>query len=106
MRKTPVILAIAAAFALAGPVAADSAAPQDAKTTTQMDSKANKAEIPAGPTVDIVTSEGPIKIRLYDDTPAHRDNFLKLASEGFYDGVLFHRVIKDFMVQTGDPESK
>lgn len=56
--------------------------------------------------VEIETTEGPIKVLLYGDTPAHKANFLKLAEEGFYDGVLFHRVIKDFMVQTGDPKSK
>lgn len=56
--------------------------------------------------VEIVTTEGPIKVKLYGDTPRHSDNFLKLAEEGYYNGVLFHRVIKDFMVQTGDPESK
>ena len=56
--------------------------------------------------VEIVTTEGPVRLRLYGDTPAHRDNFIRLAEEGFYDGVLFHRVIKDFMVQTGDPDSK
>lgn len=56
--------------------------------------------------VEIETTEGPVKVLLYGDTPAHQANFLKLAKEGFYDGVLFHRVIKDFMVQTGDPESK
>ena len=49
---------------------------------------------------------GDITVRLYDETPLHRDNFLKLASEGFFDGTLFHRVIKDFMIQGGDPESK
>jgi len=54
----------------------------------------------------IKTSLGNIKIRLYDETPQHRDNFLKLAEEGFYNDLLFHRVIKDFMVQGGDPESK
>lgn len=59
-----------------------------------------------GPVVEIKTSLGNIKVRLYDDTPAHRDNFLKLANEGAYDGVIFHRVIKDFMVQTGDMNSK
>ncbi len=64
-----------------------------------------EGEIPSGPVVDIKTSLGDIKVKLYDDTPIHRDNFLKLAKEGFYNGVLFHRVIKDFMVQTGDPES-
>lgn len=56
--------------------------------------------------VDLETTMGPIKIKLYDDTPQHRDNFVKLVKEGFYDGVLFHRVINDFMVQTGDPDSK
>lgn len=59
-----------------------------------------------GPVADILTSAGEVKIRLYDDTPIHRDNFIKLAKEGAYDGVLFHRVIKDFMVQTGDTNSK
>lgn len=56
--------------------------------------------------VDIKTTAGDIKIRLFGDTPRHRDNFLKLVNEGFYNGVLFHRVIKDFMIQTGDPKSK
>lgn len=56
--------------------------------------------------VNITTSVGDIKIRLFGDTPKHRDNFLKLVNEGYYDGVLFHRVIKDFMIQTGDPDSK
>lgn len=49
---------------------------------------------------------GVIRIALSDDTPGHRDNFLKLAGEGFYDGTLFHRVIKDFMIQGGDPLSR
>ena len=56
--------------------------------------------------VKISTSYGDIIVRLYDETPAHRDNFIKLAKEGFYNGTLFHRVIKDFMIQGGDPESK
>ena len=64
------------------------------------------ADINADPVVDIKTSLGDIKVKLYDDTPIHRDNFLKLVKEGYYDGVLFHRVIKDFMIQTGDPNSK
>lgn len=54
----------------------------------------------------IKTTEGNIIIRLYDETPKHRDNFLKLAKEGYFDGTLFHRVIKDFMIQGGDPDSK
>ncbi len=52
------------------------------------------------------TTLGDITILLYGDTPRHRDNFVKLVKEGNYDGVLFHRVINDFMVQTGDPSSK
>lgn len=56
--------------------------------------------------VDIKTSVGDIRVRLFGDTPAHRDNFLKLVKEGYYNDVLFHRVIDSFMVQTGDPESK
>ena len=51
----------------------------------------------------IKTTEGDIIIRLYDETPKHRDNFLKLAKEGYFNGTLFHRVIKDFMIQGGDP---
>ena len=54
----------------------------------------------------LVTSLGEIRIRLSDSTPLHRDNFLKLVKVHFYDGILFHRVIKDFMVQAGDPNSK
>jgi len=54
----------------------------------------------------IETSLGNIKIRLYDETPQHRDNFLKLVEQHYYDSLLFHRVIKGFMIQGGDPESK
>ncbi len=54
----------------------------------------------------IETTLGDIKVKLYNETSKHRDNFIKLAKEGTYNGTLFHRVIKDFMVQAGDPESK
>lgn len=56
--------------------------------------------------VKISTSKGECIIKLYNETPLHRDNFLKLAKQGFYDGTLFHRVIKAFMIQGGDPTSK
>lgn len=56
--------------------------------------------------VVLTTSFGDIVVALYNETPQHRDNFIKLVKNGTYDGVLFHRVIKDFMVQTGDPDSK
>ena len=58
------------------------------------------------PMVRISTNLGDIVVRLYDETPEHRDNSLKLAREGYYDSTLFHRVIKDFMIQGGDPDSK
>ena len=56
--------------------------------------------------VKIQTRLGDIVVRLYDATPIHRDNFVKLVREGYYNGTLFHRVIKDFMIQGGDPNSK
>jgi len=54
----------------------------------------------------IHTEFGDIKVKLYNSTPKHRDNFIKLAEEGFYDSLLFHRVIPGFMIQGGDPDSK
>ena len=56
--------------------------------------------------VKIQTMLGDIVVRLYDETPIHRDNFVKLVKDGYYDGTLFHRVINDFMIQGGDPDSK
>ena len=58
------------------------------------------------PIFDIVTNYGVIKIKLYKDTPLHKANFAKLALSGFYDGLLFHRVINGFMIQGGDPLTK
>ncbi|MDR2287142.1 MAG: peptidylprolyl isomerase [Prevotellaceae bacterium] len=52
------------------------------------------------------TSEGNIVLQLYDDTPQHSKNFLKLVKKGYYDGIIFHRVIANFMIQAGDPNSK
>jgi peptidyl-prolyl cis-trans isomerase B (cyclophilin B) len=65
---------------------------------------------PAGfdeePVLAIETSKGVITIKLSKETPKHRDNFVKLASEGFYNGLIFHRVIDGFMIQGGDPNSR
>lgn len=76
---------------------------------TQQEMTTDTANITAAShdaTVEFKTTEGDIVLRLYGDTPKHRDNFLKLVKDGYYDGLLFHRVIKDFMVQTGDPDSR
>jgi len=60
-----------------------------------------------GPTYAMIETEfGNMKVELYDSTPLHKENFIKLANEGFYDDLLFHRVIKGFMVQGGDPQSR
>jgi len=64
------------------------------------------AKSPKNQYVRIKTSYGDCIIRLYNETPKHRDNFIKLTKQGFYNGTLFHRVIQDFMIQGGDPDSK
>ena len=61
------------------------------------------AELGNEPLLKIKTSDGTMTVRLYSQTPLHRDNFVKLAKSGFYDGLLFHRIIKGFMIQGGDP---
>ena len=58
------------------------------------------------PIFNIETSMGTIKVKLYKETPLHRDNFVKLASQKFYNNILFHRIIKNFMIQVGDPLTK
>lgn len=60
----------------------------------------------SGALVVMETNYGKITLRLYNETPRHRDNFLKLVADHTYDGLLFHRVIKDFMIQAGDPKSR
>lgn len=78
-----------------------------AKTTAATNNK--EKVVPAkklGQKVLISTEFGDMTVLLYDETPKHRDNFIKLAKAGFYNGTLFHRVIKGFMIQGGDPESK
>ena len=109
-------------FTLACILAMVSCGPKGAKNTSDDGSEATVTEpgqteqtaeemkqpenLPEEPVFDIVTSMGTIRVRLYSDTPKHRDNFAKLAMNGFYKGVLFHRVIKDFMIQGGDPLTK
>lgn len=66
----------------------------------------NQSKMEKETKLKIETTAGDIVVKLYNETPKHRDNFIKLAKAGTYDGTLFHRVIKDFMIQAGDPQSK
>ena len=74
-----------------------------AKEKTAMEILAN---LPEEPVFDIVTNLGTIKVKLYSKTPKHRENFAKLALTGYYDSLLFHRVIDGFMIQGGDPYTR
>lgn len=101
------LLSIASLLALT----ACSAKAADIQTEATDSTTTNITEMTeATPTTDakvvISTTEGDIEIVLYGDTPKHQANFLKLVKEGYYDGTLFHRVINEFMVQAGDPDSK
>ncbi len=76
---------------------------EKAKEATAMEEIKN---LPDEPVFSIVTNLGTIKIKLYKDTPKHRENFAKLALTGYYDSLLFHRVINGFMIQGGDPYTR
>ena len=95
--------------------ATDETAEAQTTETTQEESTMNEtpaapadkwAELGDEPTLKIQTTDGTMTVKLYADTPLHRDNFVKLARKGFYDGLLFHRIIKGFMIQGGDPLTK
>ena len=81
--------------------------PKSAKTDGSSKGNNKPASASAKPKMVLLSTDfGDIKIRLYDETPLHRDNFLKLVESGFYTDLLFHRVIQGFMIQGGDPNSK
>lgn len=98
-----IIIAFALALTSCGPRSGrDAASAQNDSTATATMEKKMIEE----PEFDIVTSKGTMRIKLYSLTPKHRDNFVKLVNEKYYDGVRFHRVIEGFMIQTGDPYSR
>ncbi len=82
------------------------AATEPEETAPQAVPQAVPQVLPEEPVFDITTSLGTIKVRLFKDTPQHRDNFVKLALGGYYDKMKFHRVINGFMIQGGDPNSR
>ena len=123
--KKGIILLFAAAFILAGcnnsgkkaeedPAEAPADSVQTISKKTASDPKEEKevsAEEKAAaqeeePLFDILTTMGTIRVKLYSKTPKHRDNFIHLAITGYYDGVLFHRVVPDFVIQAGDPNTR
>ena len=96
------MIALAAVMSLAFGVKAGSS--DDVATSDKQDNMTQ--DLSNTTRVLLETTFGEIELALYNETPQHRDNFVKLVNDGTYNGVLFHRVIKDFMVQTGDPSSR
>lgn len=97
--------------------APDETTAEEAQTTETTQEETTMNETPAAPAdkwaelgdepkLVIKTTDGTMTVKLYADTPLHRDNFVKLAKKGYYDGILFHRIIKGFMIQGGDPLTK
>lgn len=116
--KKGIILMFAAAFILAGCNNSEKKAEEASESPSDTVATAKRAEKKAKeveeqaktleeePLFDIVTSMGTIRVRLYSKTPKHRDNFIHLALSGFYDSLLVHRVVPDFVIQGGDPYTR
>lgn len=106
MKRIMILAAIAIFAASCGPrggKAEGNDAQTDSTATKQTEMEQKRIEEPE---FDIITSKGTMRVKLYSKTPKHRDNFVKLVKENYYDGIRFHRVIEGFMIQTGDPYSR
>ncbi len=93
----------AIALLFAACAGSDAASAAESNNSTEMTEQTPDT---ASVKVAVKTTAGDFTVLLYGDTPKHRDNFVRLVNEGYYDGTLFHRVIKDFMIQAGDPDSR
>jgi cyclophilin family peptidyl-prolyl cis-trans isomerase len=104
MKRITILAVLALVLASCGPRAG-----KNAENGVQTDSTATETmeqTMIQEPEFDIITSKGTMRVKLYNKTPKHRDNFIKLVKENYYDSVRFHRVIEGFMIQTGDPYSR
>ena len=104
MKRIIILAAVILAFASCGPRGGRNAADAQADSLATVNAMENK--MIQEPEFDIVTTHGTMRVKLYSKTPKHRDNFVKLVKEKYYDGIRFHRVIEGFMIQTGDPFSR
>ena len=108
MKKTTLIAVCLMAF-VACKEKTTTPTPEEPKAEIQTTTQTNTMENQNDTTqyyVNISTSFGDMVVKLYNETPKHRDNFIKLVKDGYFNDLLFHRVIKDFMIQGGDPASK
>ena len=105
MKRIAFILALAAALCVACNQGSDNKNTHK-KVSMNTENKGMEMKKIDEPEFDIITTHGTMRVRLYNKTPLHRDNFVKHVSEKFYDGIRFHRVIEGFMIQTGDPYSR
>ena len=104
MKRITILAVIALVLASCGPRAGKSA--DNGAQTGSTETETMEQKMIQEPEFDIITSKGTMRVKLYSKTPKHRDNFVKLVKEKYYDGVRFHRVIEGFMIQTGDPYSR